>query len=210
MPKGQKIVDWTDANNDKKLLHAIITASDLGVNYEKVAKAFGDGVPASCISLRISKIRKEVRGKGVTSTSTTGKAAPSPRRAVPTASKAKTTPSKAINNMSDDSEDEDGSEQPPEEPTVQKRVKEGDKVITGRVTKARKSPRQSSVKKNYQKMLDPFNDFGDVVDGDGDAIFDRQGVTSEDSLDSDQDYNRREEVGLSATGLNTDLGHSEI
>lgn len=112
--------------------------------------------------------------------------------------------------MSDDSEDEDGSEQPPEEPTVQKRVKEGDKVITGRVTKARKSPRQSSVKKNYQKMLDPFNDFGDVVDGDGDAIFDRQGVTSEDSLDSDQDYNRREEVGLSATGLNTDLGHSEI
>lgn len=112
--------------------------------------------------------------------------------------------------MSDDSEDEDGSEQPPEEPTVQKRVKEGDKVITGRVIKARKSPRQSSVKKDYQKMLDPFNDFGDVVDGDGDAIFDRQGVTSEDSLDSDQDYKRGEEAGLSATGLNTDLGHSEI
>ena len=41
MPKGQKIVDWTDPNNDKKLLQAIITASDLGVNYEKVAKAFG-------------------------------------------------------------------------------------------------------------------------------------------------------------------------
>lgn len=42
MPKGQKIVDWTNAENDKKLLHAIITASDLGVNYEKVAKAFGN------------------------------------------------------------------------------------------------------------------------------------------------------------------------
>lgn len=112
--------------------------------------------------------------------------------------------------MSDDSEDEDGSEQPPEEPTVQKPGKEGDKVITGRVIKARKSPRQTSVKKDYQKMLDPFNDFRDVVDGDGDAIFDRQGVTSEDSLDSDQDYRRREEVGPSATGVNTDLGHSEV
>ena len=112
--------------------------------------------------------------------------------------------------MSDDSEDEDGSEQPPEEPTVQKPGKEGDQVITGRVIKARKSPRQTSVKKDYQKMLDPFNEFGDVVDGDGDAIFDRQGVTSEDSLDSDQDYRRREEVGPSATGVNTDLGHSEV
>lgn len=83
-------------------------------------------------------------------------------------------------------------------------MKGGDKVITGRITKARKSPRQSSAKKDYQKMLDPFNDFGD-----GDAIFDRQGVTSEDSLDSDQDYKHREEGGASATGLNIDLGHSE-
>ncbi|KAI4280062.1 MAG: hypothetical protein L6R38_004751 [Xanthoria sp. 2 TBL-2021] len=204
MPKGQKIVDWTNAENDKKLLHAIIMASDLGVNYEKVAKAFGDGVPASCISLRISKIRKEVRGKGVTSTSTASIPAPSQRRPVHTASKAKTTPSKAINNVSDDTDDEIGSEQDPEDRTVQKRVKGGDKVITGRITKARKSPRQSSAKKDYQKMLDPFNDFGD-----GDAIFDRQGVTSEDSLDSDQDYKHREEGGASATGLNIDLGHSE-
>ncbi|KAL8750659.1 MAG: hypothetical protein Q9199_006924 [Rusavskia elegans] len=210
MPKGQKIVDWTNAENDKKLLHAIITASDLGVNYEKVAKAFGDGVPASCISLRISKIRKEVRGKGVTSTSTASIPAPSQRRPVYTASKAKITSIKATNNESDDTEDEIGSKQDPEEPTVQKRVKGGDKVITGRVTKARKSPRQSSVKKDYQKMLDPFNDFGDVVDGDGDAIFDRQGVTSEDSLDSDQDYKHREEGGASASGINIDLGHSEV
>lgn len=89
-------------------------------------------------------------------------------------------------------------------------MKGGDKVITGRVTKARKSPRQSSVKKDYQKMLDPFNDFGDVVDGDGDAIFDRQGVTSEDSLDSDQDYKHREEGGASATGPNIDHGNSEV
>ena len=42
MPKGQKIVDWTKPENDKKLLHAIITASDIGVNYDKVAKAFGE------------------------------------------------------------------------------------------------------------------------------------------------------------------------
>lgn len=41
MPKGQKFVDWTNPDNDKKLLHAIIAANDVTVNYGKVAEAFG-------------------------------------------------------------------------------------------------------------------------------------------------------------------------
>ncbi|KAL8844169.1 MAG: hypothetical protein Q9176_001575 [Flavoplaca citrina] len=183
MPKGQKIVDWTKPENDKKLLHAIITASDIGVNYDKVAKAFGDNVPASCISLRISKIRKEVRGKGVTSTSTGSVPAPSQRK-VTTAWKAATR-----NNVSDDTDDDLSIKQDSDASTIGKGAKGGDKVITGRITKARKSPRQSSVvRKDYQKMLDPYNDLRDVVDGDGDAVFDRQALTSEDSMDSDKEY----------------------
>ncbi|KAL8881580.1 MAG: hypothetical protein Q9192_007769 [Flavoplaca navasiana] len=202
MPKGQKIVDWTKPENDKKLLHAIITASDLGVNYDKVAKAFGGGVPASCISLRISKIRKEVRGKGVTSTSTGSIPAPSQRK-VTTAWKAPT----RNNNVSDDTDDDMSVKQDSDASTIGKGAKGGDKVITGRITKARKSPRQSSVgRKNYQKMLDPYNDFGDVVDGDGDAIFDRQALTSEDSMDSDKEYGH--ERGAPAAVV--EAGQSEV
>lgn len=41
MPKGQKFVDWTNPDNDKKLLHSIIAAADVNVNYDKVAQYFG-------------------------------------------------------------------------------------------------------------------------------------------------------------------------
>ncbi|KAL8975910.1 MAG: hypothetical protein Q9205_007985 [Flavoplaca limonia] len=202
MPKGQKIVDWTKPENDKKLLHAIITASDIGINYDKVAKAFGDNVPASCISLRISKIRKEVRGKGVTSTSTGSIPAPSQRK-VTTAWKA----AARNNNVSDDSDDDLSVKQDSDASTIGKGVKGGDKVITGRITKARKSPRQSSVvRKDYQKMLDPYNDLRDVVDEDGDVIFGRQPLTSEDSMDSDKEYGHERGAPAVVVGA----GQSEV
>ncbi|KAL8867146.1 MAG: hypothetical protein Q9198_008627 [Flavoplaca austrocitrina] len=202
MPKGQKIVDWTKPENDKKLLHAIITASDIGVNYDKVAKAFGGGVPASCISLRISKIRKEVRGRGVTSTSTGSIPAPSQRK-VTTSWKAAT----RNNNISDDTDDDLSVKQDSDASTIGKGVKDGDKVITGRITKARKSPRQSSVvRKDYQKMLDPYNDLSDVVDEDGDVIFDRQALTSEDSMDSDKEYGHERGAPAAVVGA----GQSEV
>ena len=35
------MVDWTNINNVKRLLHAIIVTNDGSVNYEKVAKVFG-------------------------------------------------------------------------------------------------------------------------------------------------------------------------
>ncbi|KAI4198386.1 MAG: hypothetical protein LQ350_005323 [Teloschistes chrysophthalmus] len=83
MPKGQKIVDWTNPDNDKKLLHVIIATSDVKVDYEKAAKAFGmltlpmyqffkitsdlkagDDIPSSCIQTRLKILRKEARDKG--------------------------------------------------------------------------------------------------------------------------------------------------
>ena len=73
-------------------------------------------------------------------------------------------------------------------------IKGKDKIISGRITKARKSPR-SSVAKDYQQMLDPFNDFVDVVDEGGNAIFARQGMTPEDSLDSDKEYKHHDDGG---------------
>lgn len=166
----------------------------------------GGGVPASCISLRISKIRKEVRGKGVTSTSNGSIPTPNQhQRKVTTAWKAKTAARNT--NASDDTEDDLSVKQDSDASTIGKGAKGGDKVITGRVTKARKSPRQSSVvRKDYQKMLDPYNDLRDVVDEDGDAIFDRQAMTSEDSMDSDKEYGH--ERGAPAAVV--DAGQKEV
>ncbi|KAL8847531.1 MAG: hypothetical protein Q9221_007431 [Calogaya cf. arnoldii] len=211
MPKGQKIVDWTNPENDKKLFHCIIMTSEVGVNYDKVAKAFGEGVPASCISQRVNKIRRDARGNGVSSVSTASIPSSTKRRPVPTASKAKQALNKSVETASDDTEEDMSIKDEPEESTPQKRANGGDKVIAGRVTKARKSPRQTSVpKKDYQKLLDPFNDFGDLVDGDGDAIFDREGLTSEDSMDTDKEYGTPPERGVSDTGLDADAGQSEV
>ncbi|KAL8676941.1 MAG: hypothetical protein Q9186_006596 [Xanthomendoza sp. 1 TL-2023] len=168
MPKGQKNVDWLNPINDKKLLNAIVVTSSANINYNLVAKAFGDNVPASSISLRINKIRKESRPVKITSTA-----------------------NKALDQASDESDLEMKSDSDESKPATHDNVK----TISGRVTKPRKSPRQSSVvKKDYGKLLDPYNDL-DVVDEDGDAVFARQGVTPEDSLDSDAEYTHRNDAG---------------
>ncbi|KAL8902774.1 MAG: hypothetical protein Q9171_007603, partial [Xanthocarpia ochracea] len=185
MPKGQKFVDWANTNNVKKLLYAIIVTSDVSVNYEKVAKVFGDDVPASCIYTQVLKIRKEARN-GIASTSSASNRASTQRG--PTYGTKKPS-SKTIDVASDESDEEmeikikQDSEDGISTPKTS--IKGKDKIISGRITKARKSPR-SSVLKDYQKMLDPFNDFVDVVDEGGNAIFARQGMTPEDSLDSDK------------------------
>ena len=41
MPKGQKNVDWTKAENDQKLLLAIIHVSEISKKYDDIAAAFG-------------------------------------------------------------------------------------------------------------------------------------------------------------------------
>ena len=47
MPKGQKIVDWTKAENDQKLLLAIIQVSEISKKYQEIAAAFGKPYSAS-------------------------------------------------------------------------------------------------------------------------------------------------------------------
>lgn len=79
MPKGQKAVVWNQ-EQDAKLFHAILAAHKLDVDVKAVAKAFGkwqpsgavfnidrlgDDVPASCIQLRLQKLRKKARELGL-------------------------------------------------------------------------------------------------------------------------------------------------
>ncbi|KAL8915141.1 MAG: hypothetical protein Q9172_006940 [Xanthocarpia lactea] len=181
MPKGQKIVDWTNMNNVKKLLHAIIVASDGGVNYEKVAKVFGPQDPQrSTQRYRINILSQQSRFHPAWCDIYTKKPL-----------------SKAIDVASDESDEEMQTKikQDSEDgmSTPKTSIKGKDKIISGCITKARKSPRR--VVKDYQKLLDPFNDFVDVVDEGGNAIFARQGMTPEDSLDSDKEYKHHDDGG---------------
>lgn len=41
MPKGQKIVDWTNPQNDAKLLVAVLKHCDVSKVHDKIAKDFG-------------------------------------------------------------------------------------------------------------------------------------------------------------------------
>ncbi|KAL8993101.1 MAG: hypothetical protein Q9169_006603, partial [Polycauliona sp. 2 TL-2023] len=71
----------------------------------------------------------------------------------------------------------------------------------------------SVVRKDYQKMMDPYNDFGDVMDGDGDAIFERQGMSSEDSMDSDKNYDHERGAAAAtaaAVAVDGNQGENEI
>ena len=68
-----------------------------------------------------------------------------------------------------------------------------DKVLTGRVTKARVSPRKIE-KKNYQGMLDPFNQIEDA-DETGERIFKVENTESEDSNPDDVEYGKERRFG---------------
>lgn len=56
----------------------------------------------------------------------------------------------------------------------------------GKVTK-RISPR-AIVKKDYKKIEDPFVDMENAEDEDGNAIFQEESVTGDNSADDDGDY----------------------
>lgn len=62
-----------------------------------------------------------------------------------------------------------------------------DKVLNGRVTKARASPRKAA-KKDYQKMADPLGAMKDVRDENGQPMFEDKGFTSEDSDPTDVEF----------------------
>ena len=69
-----------------------------------------------------------------------------------------------------------------------------DKVFSGRVTKARVSPRKID-KKNYQGMLDPFNQIEDA-DETGERIFKVQKSESEDSNPDDVEFGKERRFGM--------------
>ncbi|KAL8729262.1 MAG: hypothetical protein Q9166_004883 [cf. Caloplaca sp. 2 TL-2023] len=171
----------------------------------------GDEIPASCISLRVNKIRKDARGKGVTSMSTASIRAPAQRRPAKVASFAQKRSKAVTDDVSDETEEEKTMKMDSDDkPALQQRTPGKDNIISGRITKPRKSPRASSVaKKDYGKMIDPYNDFGHIVDGNGDAIFARQGMTPEDSLDSDKEYKKHGDEG-SAAVITTDPGQTDF
>ena len=71
--------------------------------------------------------------------------------------------------------------------TPSKSSKKGQKVISGRVTKARKSPRSTS-KKDYKALEDPF--IGTTfLNSDGEKLFPTDHSDSEDSSTSDKVFN---------------------
>ena len=67
------------------------------------------------------------------------------------------------------------------------------KVISGRVRKARVSPRQS-VKPDYKKLGDPFVGMDEAKDEHGNNIFGNDESGSEDTYPSDAEFRDGEEV----------------
>lgn len=231
MPKGQKIVDWTKPENDQKLLLAIIKANDItGAKYADVAAAFGEpicqenktwsltvciggGVPASCIGLRISKLRalakegKTTPGGGPKAKTTGGglMSGLKPAKGKPTpetetsgdrygANKANfhaftTTQWIVLTRIGSDDKSSDGEQNvtPPKTPKSN-----GNKIISGRVTK-RISPRKNPTK-DYKKLVDPFMEMDEAKDEEGGNIFGKPDKSEdEDSDPSDTEFGPKKE-----------------
>ncbi|KAL9576204.1 MAG: hypothetical protein Q9212_007298 [Teloschistes hypoglaucus] len=171
MPKGQKFVDWTNPDNDKKLLHSIIAATDVSVNYEKVAQYFGGGVPASSIALRMTKLRKEAREKGLMEQSPSEPAVATKKGGRKTASgKQKSAKGGTSETQVESDESETGvhvkmeggfSDDEDTKIAMKKGVKKStkaddEKVIAGRVSKPR--AKKTTPRKKSAKATDLAND----------------------------------------------------
>ena len=77
--------------------------------------------------------------------------------------------------------------------SVSKASEKAQKVINGRVTKARKSPR-ATIKKDYMALGNPF--IGTTfVNSDGEKVFPTDHSDSEDLFSSDKGYNKKYEDG---------------
>ena len=63
----------------------------------------------------------------------------------------------------------------------------GQSIISGRVTKARASPRKAG-KKNYKALVDPFPNLDDATDGEGGKMFGTDKSDNEDSCASDGEF----------------------
>ena len=77
--------------------------------------------------------------------------------------------------------------------SASKTTKKAQKVINGRVTKARKSPR-ATIKKDYMALGDPF--IGSTfLNSDGEKIFPTDHSDSEDLFENDKGYGGKHEDG---------------
>ena len=70
--------------------------------------------------------------------------------------------------------------------------KKAQKVLNGRVTKARKSPR-STIKKDYMALGDPFVGSA-FLNSDGEKIFPTDNSDSDDIFESDKGYENGQEM----------------
>lgn len=78
--------------------------------------------------------------------------------------------------------------------TPSKSSKKAQKVISGRVSKARKSPR-AATKKDYKALGDPF--VGTTfLNSDGEKVFPTDDSDGEDSVASDKGYSGEDEGGV--------------
>ena len=86
------------------------------------------------------------------------------------------------------------SPNPPSDNTLStsKDSKKVQKVISGRVTKARKSPR-AATKKDYKALGDPFVA---TLNSDGEKVFPTDRSDSEDSFASDKGYSEGHEDSI--------------
>lgn len=69
----------------------------------------------------------------------------------------------------------------------------GKKVISGRVTKMRISPRKT-IKKEYKELENPFRNMGDIKDESGQSIFAKEHTSSEDSDPTDVEFGQERKV----------------
>ncbi|KAL8784687.1 MAG: hypothetical protein Q9195_008925 [Heterodermia aff. obscurata] len=199
MPKGQKIVDWTKPENDQKLLLAIIKVSEISKKYQEIAAAFGDGVPAGCISTRITKLRSMAKDEGTATKSPNGKTMSKQNgnksggvmsglkrapKAKGKAKKGKDSEESDSEEIKDEPESDDGGQAatPPKTPNGN-----ADKVTSGRVAK-RISPRKGPAK-NYKKLEDPFADMESAKEDGEEGIFGKpESSEGEDSNPTDEEY----------------------
>ncbi|KAL8819862.1 MAG: hypothetical protein Q9191_007641 [Dirinaria sp. TL-2023a] len=164
MPRGFKIVDWTDPSNDAKLLVSVLKHVEINKHYEDIAKDFGENVPVQCIQLRVSKIKRNVKdGKlpaSASKTSTVKATTTSNKGKVGGRGKKATTNDSGDESMNDDEMNASQSMTPPKTPVGTAANK---KTVSGHVTKPRASPRKK-VKKEDKKTADSFMDIKDVKD----------------------------------------------
>ncbi|KAL6720265.1 hypothetical protein ACLMJK_002186 [Lecanora helva] len=182
MVQGLPAVKWTPENN-AKLLAAIVTLHSPVLDTKQLAAVFGPNVPASAISYRLSTLRKEGAGLGIksgTPNGSNGVAKPAKRAPAVRGNKAKG--GKGGTGVLHDVPTDDESADLKEETDDELALPATDSVE--HQTTAVKNPHQ----RNKTISGRPFGDVKDIVNSDGEKVFNTDKSEGEDSFASDADY----------------------